>query len=83
MKISNKNKDKMLIVGILFCLFWLLSGLIFWVTTLFAEPTLTDKEALNKAYNEQQIYSEIRYLQMWEFTEKMTDEEWEKTFLRG
>lgn len=83
MKISNKNKDKMLILGIIFCLFWLLSGLIFWVATLFAQPTLTDKEALNKAYNEQQIYTEIRYLQMWEYTEKMSDEEWEKTFLRG
>lgn len=83
MKISNKNKDKMLIIGIIFCLFWLLSGLIFWVTTLFAEPNLTDKEELNKAYNEQQIYQEIRYLQMWEYTEKMSDEEWEKTFLRG
>ena len=84
MKISNKNKDRMLIMGILFCLFWLLSGLIFWVVTLFAEPVqLTSKEELNKAYVEQQIYQEIRYLQMWEYTEKMSDEEWTKTFLRG
>lgn len=83
MKITNKTKDKMLIMGILFCLFWLLSGLIFWVVTLFAEPILTDKEELNKAYNEQQIYQEIRYLQMWEYTEGMTDEEWKNTFLKG
>lgn len=81
MKISNKNKDKMLIAGILFCIFWLLSGLIFWVTTLFAEPI--SNEEYNKACNEQQIYQEIRYLQMWEYTENMTEEEWKKTFLRG
>ena len=81
MKTSNKTNDKMLIAGILFCIFWLLSGLIFWVTTLFAEPINT--EELNKAENEQQIYQEIRYLQMWEYTEGMTDEEWKNTFLRG
>lgn len=83
MKISNKTKDKMLIAGILFCIFWLLSGLIFWVVSLFAEPVSTDKEELNKAYNEQQIYQEIRYLQMWEYTENMSEEEWKNTFLRG
>ena len=81
MKISNKTKDKMLLVGIMFMLVWLLSGLVFWVTTLLAEPINT--EELNKAENEQIIYQEIRYLQMWEYTEGMTDEEWEKTFLRG
>lgn len=81
MKISNKTKDKMLLVGIMFMLVWLLSGLVFWVTTLLAEPINT--EELNKAENEQQIYQEIRYLQMWEYTENMTEEEWKNTFLRG
>lgn len=86
MKMTNLTKDKLKIIGfILFVIavIWFLSGLIFWVTTLFAQPNLTTKEELNKAYTEQQIYQEIRYLQMWEYTEKMTDEEWEKTFLRG
>lgn len=83
MKISNKNKDRILIIGILFCVFWLLSGLIFWVTTLFAEPVLTDKEQINKAYVEQDIKQEIRYLQMWEYTEKLTDEEWHRIFIEG
>lgn len=81
MKLSNKTKDKMLLVGIMFMLVWLLSGLVFLVTTLLAEPINT--EELNKAENEQQIYQEIRYLQMWEYTEGMTEEEWKNTFLRG
>ena len=81
MKLSNKTKDKMLLVGIMFMLVWLLSGLVFWVTTLLAEPINT--EEYNKACNEQQIYQEIRYLQMWEYTEGMSQEDWEKTFLRG
>lgn len=81
MKISNKAKDYIVLIVIFFAVVWLLSGLIFWVKNAFAEPINT--EELNKAENEQQIYQEIRYLQMWEYTEKMTDEEWEKTFLRG
>lgn len=81
MKISNKAKDKMLIMGILFCLFWLLSGLIFWVVSLFAEPTPIDN--INKAYNEEQVYQEMRYLSMWQYTEGMSDEEWKNTFLKG
>ena len=81
MKISNKAKDYIVLIVIFFAIVWLLSGLIFWVTTLFAEPIST--EELNKAENEQIIYQEIRYLQMWEYTENMTEEEWKNTFLRG
>ncbi len=81
MKISNKAKDYIVLIVIFLAVVWLLSGLIFWVKNAFAEPINT--EELNKAENEQQIYQEIRYLQMWEYTEKMTDEDWEKTFLRG
>ena len=81
MKISNKAKDYIVLIVIFLVVVWLLSGLIFWVKNAFAEPINT--EELNKAENEQQIYQEIRYLQMWEYTEKMTDEDWEKTFLRG
>ena len=81
MKISNKAKDYIVLIVIFFAVVWLLSGLIFWVKNAFAEPINT--EELNKAENEQQIYQEIRYLQMWEYTEGMSQEEWEKTFLRG
>ena len=81
MKISNKAKDYIVLIVIFFAIVWLLSGLIFWVKNAFAEPIST--EEYNKACNEQQIYQEIRYLQMWEYMEGMTDEEWKKTFLRG
>ncbi|MBO7713627.1 MAG: hypothetical protein J6S85_08655 [Methanobrevibacter sp.] len=81
MKISNKAKDYIVLIVIFFAIVWLLSGLIFWVKNAFAEPI--SNEELNKAENEQIIYQEIRYLQMWEYTEGMSQEEWEKTFLRG
>ena len=81
MKISNKAKDYIVLIVIFFAIVWLLSGLIFWVKNAFAEPI--SNEELNKAENEQIIYQEIRYLQMWEYTENMTEEEWKNTFLRG
>lgn len=81
MKISNKAKDLILISGFLLVLFWLLIGATCWVISLFAEPIPT--ENINKAYNEQQIYQEMRYLQMWNYTENMSEEEWKNTFLKG
>ena len=83
-RMSNLTKDKLKIIGFIIfvmAVIWVLTGAVLYVKSLFAEPINT--EELNKAENEQQIYQEIRYLQMWQYTENMSQEEWEKTFLRG
>lgn len=84
-RMSNLTKDKLKIVItltiIILGLAWLLSGLIHY---LFAADTkLTEQEQINKAYTEQQIRQEIRYWQMWEYTENMTEEEYAKAFYGG
>lgn len=82
MKISNKTKDIMLIMGILLVLFWLLVGATCWVISLFAEE-ITKPNEINKSYAEQTIVNEMNFQKMWEYTESMTDEEYSKTFLGG
>ena len=48
MKISNKTKDFMFIIGFLFVLFWVLIGATVWVVSLFAEEAKNDNSAINK-----------------------------------
>lgn len=80
-RMSNLTKDKLVIVGILLIIIWIISGAIYYIFA--ADTKLTEQEQINKAYTEQQVYQEIRYWQMWEYTENMTEEEWKNTFLRG
>ena len=80
-RMSNLTKDKLVIVAILILIIWIISGAIYYI---FAEQTkLTEQEQINKAYTEQQIRQEIRYWQMWEYTENMTEEEYAKAFYGG
>lgn len=81
MKISNKTKDIMLIIGILFVVFWVLLGATCWVVSLFADEMTINE--INKSYAEQTIVNEMNFQKMWEYTESMTDEEYSKTFLGG
>ena len=48
MKISNKTKDKMLLVGIMVALVWLLTGLVFWVAAIFAQDRPLVEEYQNR-----------------------------------
>lgn len=70
MKMSNLTKDKLKILAILILLIWIVSGIFYY---LFAD---------NREYNEEQIKTEIRYLTMWEYTENMSDEEYQETFFK-
>lgn len=80
MKISNKTKAVMLIIGILFVVFWVLVGATCWIVSLFAEE-LTEPNQINKYYTEETIKTEMQFLAMWEYTENMLPEEYNKTFL--
>lgn len=82
MKITNKTKDMIVVAGILLVVFWLLLGATYWVISLFAEEITTPNQ-MNKFYTEETIKTEMRFLAMWNYTEKMPDQEWEKTFLKG
>lgn len=81
MKISNKTKDFMFIIGFLFVLFWVLLSATVWVISLFAEEMPINE--INKKYAEETIVLEMQYQKMWEYTENMTDKEYADTFFRG
>ena len=83
MKISNKTKDFMFIIGFLFVLFWVLIGATVWVVSLFAEEVKNDNSSINKMYAEETIVLEMQYAKMWEYTENMTEKEYADTFFRG
>ena len=83
MKISNKTKDFMFIIGFLFVLFWVLIGATVWVVSLFAEEIKDDNSSINKMYAEETIVLEMQYQKMWEYTENMTEKEYADTFFRG
>ena len=74
-------KNKLLFVAICVLIVWILSSAICYIKDLCAEE-LTEVESINKYYAEERIKTEIRYLQMWQYTESMTEEEYCNTFLR-
>lgn len=83
MKISNKTKDFMFIIGFLFVLFWVLLSATVWVISLFAEQVKDDNSSINKMYAEERILLEMQYQKMWEYTENMTEKEYANTFLNN
>ena len=82
MKISNKAKDYIVVIAICVVIIWLLSGAMWWVSTLFAQNNLylTDVEKMNKFYAEESIKSEMRYFAMKEYLDNITVEEYVETF---
>lgn len=77
-------KDYLVVIAICVLVIWLLSGAMWWVSTLFAQETtyLTDAEKMNKFYAEECIKNEMRFLAMWEYTENMSTEEYVATFFK-
>lgn len=85
MKMSNKEKDylSIIVAAIIFgALIWLLTGAIFYISSLFAEETLTDIEKANKFYAEEQIKTEMRWLALKDYVDNMSEEEFIECFYR-
>lgn len=85
MKMNNKEKDylSIIVAAIIFgALIWLLTGAIFYISSLFAEETLTDIEKANKFYAEEQIKTEIRYLALKDYVDNMSEEEFIECFYK-
>ena len=85
MKISNKEKDylSIIVAAIIFgALIWLLTGAIFYISSLFAEETLTDIEKANKFYAEEQIKTEMRWLALKDYVDNMSEEEFIECFYK-
>lgn len=82
MKISNKAKDYIVVIAICVVIIWLLSGAMWWVSTLFAQDSvyLTDVEKMNKFYAEETIKTEMKFLAMREYMNNITVEEYVETF---
>lgn len=86
MKMSNKEKDylSIIVAAIIFgALIWLLTGAIFYISSLFAEETkLTDIEKANKFYAEEQIKTEMRWLALKDYVDNMSEEEFIECFYK-
>ena len=82
MKISNKTKDYIVVIAICVLVIWLLSGAMWWVSSLFAQDSvyLTDVEKMNKFYVEENIKSEMNYLAMKHYMDNISIEEYIETF---
>ena len=82
MKISNKVKDYIVIITICVLVIWLLSGAMWWVSSLFAQDNvyLTDVEKMNKFYAEENIKSEMNFLAMKHYMDNISIEEYIETF---
>ena len=85
MKMSNKEKDylSIIVAAIIFgALIWLLTGAVFYISSLFAEETLTDIEKANKFYAEEQIKTEMRWLALKDYVDNMSEEEFIECFYK-
>ena len=85
MKMSNKEKDylSIIVAAIIFgALIWLLTGAVLYISSLFAEETLTDIEKANKFYAEEQIKTEMRWLALKDYVDNMSEEEFIECFYK-
>lgn len=85
MKMSNKEKDylSIIVAAIIFGAFiWLLTGAVLYISSLFAEETLTDIEKANKFYAEEQIKTEMRWLALKDYVDNMSEEEFIECFYK-
>lgn len=75
-------KDYIVVIAICVLVIWLLSGAMWWVSSLFAQDNvyLSDVEKMNKYYAEQTIQNEMNYLAMKEYMDNITVEEYIETF---
>ena len=88
MKISNneetKAKKQLIKILIVLAILWLLSSVVVYVKSLFAEEIkLTDVELMNKYYAEENIKSEMNFLAMKHYMDNITVEEYIETFFKG
>ena len=82
MKISNKVKDYIVVIAICVLVIWLLSGAMWWVSSLFAQNSvyLSDVEKMNKFYAEESIKNEMQYFAMKNYMDNISIEEYIETF---
>lgn len=88
MKISNRTKDKIMVLTFVMCLLVLIAMVFVAVVNLFsmdiqAAEQLTEEQQYNKYFTEERVKAEMYYLSAWETIESMTDKEYYETFLRG
>lgn len=82
MKIKDEEKEtkrqlyKLLII---LALLWLLTSVVVYVKSLFAQE-LTEVETMNRYYAEETIKSEMRFLAMKEYMDNISIEEYIETF---
>lgn len=91
MKISNRTKDKLAVIGFLgfvFGLMFLIVYLFVAVVNLFAtteinyNENLTEQQQINKYYTEERVKAEMYYLSACETIENMSEEEYINTFYK-
>ena len=84
-KMSNMTKDKIFILFVIFIILLFLTLIIIGVKKIFAEShdiELTQSQ-INKYYAEETIKNEMSFLSMWDYVEKMSEQEYYDTFYKN
>lgn len=85
-KISNKTKDILFFLLVIFVIIFTIFSFGFWVGKSSAQEIivteLTEQEQINKFYTEEAVKSEMYFLAMWDYTEKMSEQEYAETFFK-
>lgn len=76
---TNRTKDITLFCLVIFVIVFTIFALGFAVGKSYAETP--EQAQINRYYTEESLKTEMRYLAMWQYTENMTDEEYNKTFM--
>lgn len=75
-------KNNLFFIAVCVVVVWLLSGVVWYVKSLFAQELTEKIETMNRYYAEETIKSEMRFNAMWEYVENMSEEEYCNTFFK-
>lgn len=86
MKVSNKTKDKLLILSFMFLVMFMFIFLVFSIINLLSAKAeaveLSEQQQINKFYAEETLKNEMYLLSSWTTIDNMSDEEYCDTFFK-
>lgn len=83
MRISNKTKDKIMVLSFMLAVMFMFVFLMFAIMSLFIKKAEATEINYNKFMTEERIKAEMYHNSVCELIDSMTDEEYYETFLKG
>lgn len=87
MRISNKTKDKIMVLSFMLAVMFMFVFLMFAIMSLIVKKAeaveLSEQQQINKFYAEETLKNEMYLLSSWTTIDNMSDEEYYETFFKG